>query len=102
MSKYDVKIKYSITFTTITPESAEHGDFADTGFEVEDDTDTLRDLLDIAENHGIVQNSTNDLTEWFSSNYVITDYSTGEEKQYCLHIKDISHRNRVAKYLRSI
>ena len=46
----DKKYQYSVTYQTITPESAENGDFDDSGFEVEKTIDELQDILQEAVN----------------------------------------------------
>ena len=60
-------LTWDITFDTITPESAERGNYADSGFEKENETGTLRDLIDDAKRYGIYGNAPNNRTRWFDS-----------------------------------
>jgi len=92
-----MKIKYSITYSTITPESCEIGDFEDTGFEIEPTTDDLDSIISTAQDLGIFQ----DVGNWFESEYQTEDYTTNEQKQYSLHFYDITDAsyNRIKKIL---
>lgn len=98
------------TYETITPESAEHGDFNSAGFcdrngnviseNSEQDPATIPDeeieqwneagdlyyCIDSAIDLGINFNSGN----WFSSHPEIKDYSTCEEISYNLHIDGLT------------
>jgi hypothetical protein len=99
-------------YTTVTPESAENGDFEDTGFTdggrnhltspVEfinsDDMGSLYDAVRLGIDLGI--------SEWvgngFESESSIIDYSIGEEISYSMHIKgfspgETSHIKRILK-----
>lgn len=109
-------IKYRITYSTITPESAEIGDHAEHGFFEEGgwrypmdsqgncdggeyvEAETLRDLLDTMRTHGIY---TCEGARWFYSDYEVEDYSTGEVVQYSLHLAPESERHfeRIAKFI---
>ena len=89
-----MKDRYSVTicYATITPESAENGDFADNGIE---DEFTEVFFSAIFDHNEIRWNS------WYLSDSHISDhtwlytipetrnYSTGEEIEYTLHIKRI-------------
>jgi len=79
-------MKYSITYQVVTPESAEIGDFEDTGFLVENDEDDLRYIICKAKGLGIVSRSQNDLTHWWESEDPGINYQTGEQTYYNLHI----------------
>lgn len=84
------KYLYSVTFETISPESAEVGDFESTGFEVEDSIDELQDILSIASyNYGINQKVSD--ASWSSSSPTMDkDYfEKGIEKYYTLFVKNI-------------
>lgn len=75
------------TYSEVTPESAEHGDFSDSGWEREKSTDwTLRDILRAVRDQGAesVQACANTLTIYGS--FSTECYKTGTEKQLCLHI----------------
>lgn len=88
---------YSITFETITPESAEHGDYHDAGFMVEEEEADLRTVIENAQSYGICEDS----GDWFSSVDPSHNYYTGEEIFYSLHLKGItpSTYNRIKKLL---
>jgi hypothetical protein len=87
------------TFSTITPESAEQGDFAETGFideegaEIEPDEDET--LAQAAarwlESEGASEASSTQFHRgvWYSTEYD-TDYRTGEEEQRSFHLKDFT------------
>lgn len=98
----DKKYQYSVTYQTITPESAEEGDFDDSGFEVEKTIDELQDILQEAVNrYGIHEpsstkneNGISSVTAgcWWSS--VSPDnnrdyFEKGIEKYYSLHIYNV-------------
>lgn len=86
----------SKTYQTVTPESAEHGDFADSGYEFEDVSYTFRELVDLIYHDGFIEpsifppKSGDDF--WLSSDYEIEDYSTGEEISYSIHLENKSPR----------
>ena len=109
-------IEFSFTYSTVTPESAEAGDFEDTGYYVdgweysirEDESradilanpqdyakvwkpGTMRDILTEAENLGIYANEGSD---WYYSGFQICDYRTGIEKEHCLHVKGMTDATR--------
>ena len=98
--------KIRIAFTKMTPESAEDGDVSERGWvdeegdEIEIDADDIEDAREIEDVDPITQavvtktvkwlrnrgayhpsSSEYDPNLWYSSNYEITDYSTGEEEQ---------------------
>jgi hypothetical protein len=98
-------------YTTVTPESAENGDFEDSGFTdsgrnrltspvefISDDMGSLYDAIRLGIDLGI--------SEWvgncFESESSIIDYSIGEEISYSMHIKgfspgELSHIKRILK-----
>ena len=107
-----MNITIDFTFQTTTPESAEHGDFAEHGFitpglwkyTVEDYERTvwklgdLRGLIDFARSLGICE------TEGASWAYSVgsdIDYSTGEETTYAMHIDGmtVSTKDRIYRLL---
>ena len=105
------KITYSITYNEITPESAEYGDFSDTGFSEEDSKCDFRELVDMLENIFCCSNSSPVSAcslefVWFSTEYSIECYASLTERQESLHIaKDaVSQRayRRALKYLKII
>ena len=89
------------TYSEVTPESAEHGDFSDSGWEQEKSNDwTLRDILRAVRDQGAesIQAHNDSLTiyGWFSTEC----YQTGTEKQLCLHITAKPHNiKRIEKII---
>jgi hypothetical protein len=92
--------KVSVTFSRVTPESAEHGDFSETGFESENVPMTLREVLGAIEREGFVNPScwpcnVDNFSRgrvWLSTEYATVDYRTGESEERSLHI-DAAPRN---------
>lgn len=94
MMRGDKKLKYGITYQTITPESAEHGDYDDAGWEVEEQVEDLSEILKIANNYGIYEPSSSRIMggEWWSSvdpSGTRSYYEKGEETYYSLHISHL-------------
>lgn len=98
----DKKYKYSITYQTVTPESAEDGDYADNGYVIQDEVEELQDILQEAVNrYGIYEPSSVGYKDgkrsvsagcWWSSTSPDTDrdyWEKGHEKYYSLHINNI-------------
>lgn len=85
-------IEVSITYETITPESAEHGDFADSGFESESEFYTFRELVSVLRQRFTqYSQSLGPYTAWmYASEYSEPDYRTGEETVRSIHLKDKS------------
>jgi hypothetical protein len=90
---------YSITFDVVTPESAENGDFAESGFISQDDVaETLADLADaISDNCGHVEANVYPFPAHgpigslaFYGVDPDVDYSTGAETRRALHVDNIS------------
>ncbi len=91
------------TFEVVTPESAEHGDFADSGWEDEEGYPVEPDYLDIEE-HGsesaaavalavdhigtCVEPSSSDWSPrtWYTDADGNQDYRTGAETRYAYHL----------------
>jgi hypothetical protein len=82
--------KFRVTYDITTEESAEQGDYAESGFAAPggwtfpaDDPGphemTLRDAISIA------GTGLEDCGRWFSSSDAHTDYRTGEETRYSVH-----------------
>ncbi len=83
----------SITYSEVTPESASIGDFSDTGFLREDETNwRLKDIIKEVENQGVeyIQDNHNSLSVY--GGFSIRDYYNGIEREECIHI-DASPRN---------
>ena len=91
-------ILISRTFATITPESAEQGDFDDRGFLSEREEVTFSELVDLMREHlqpsssGEVDNNT-----WFSTGFYTSDYRTATEREECIHFHNENPEN-VRKY----
>ncbi len=89
-------IEYSICYQTITHESAESGDYADSGFMVEKEKSRLRDIISEAKRqYGIVARASNDLTLWWESCDPERDYREGTETLYTLHIPAAARSKRL-------
>ena len=86
------------TFTEVTPESAENGDFSDSGFLAENEAVTFRELVELMRIHREPSNSGKISTNtWFSTYPEITDYSTCTETTESIHFCAENAEN-VAKY----
>jgi hypothetical protein len=75
------------TFEVITPESAESGDYAESGFDFENEPFTFRETVDLLKRHPVPSRSPcgdADACVWFTS-HPETDYRTGEETTYSVH-----------------
>lgn len=98
-------IKVNVTFQTVTPESADHGDYADSGFVAENmEFDDFADMVSYVESNGysLRNASVSPLTRdsmdenvWFSTDPEIEDYVTMEEITYSIHPSN----DRTARYL---
>ena len=101
-----MKFKASTTYSETTPESAEHGEFSDTGF-IEEDIifDDLRELIEYMQKHGFNVQCSQSLPitsqhAWFSTQWFTNDYSTGTDRQESIHIKTSAENlNRIAKLI---
>jgi hypothetical protein len=71
------------TYEIITPESAEHGEAAESGFCYEDDKVSFRDLVRLLGDHP-VPSCSHGIPNWASS-YPDVDYCTGEETINSIH-----------------
>jgi len=78
-----VKFNVNKTYTQVTPESAEHGDYSDTGFEFQDQQYTLRELINYIKQNGFVREAN---TDWLTTGYWTQCHYTGTEKCFDLHI----------------
>ena len=76
----------SISYSEITPESAQLSDFSETGFDNYGYFGTLRDALKAIEDNGWedIQNNGTALTVY--GNFYTSDYSTGTDRQECIHV----------------
>lgn len=82
----------SRTYSETTPESAADGDCSDNGFVFEDMEcelfEVLRELRDCSElsQFPVSLNSCDHV--WASTEYAVSDYADGTERQESVHIKD--------------
>ncbi len=75
----------SKTYAEITPESAEHGDWYDTGFVWEGEEFTFRELVEELSVHNLWQLA--DGADWLTTGFYTACYREGREREECLHIK---------------
>lgn len=93
--------RITTTFSQTTPESAEQGDYSDTGWIDEEGVDMNLDEYDreegltVAEktakwlfNEGASEGSSSHYHHgmWYSTEWSVNDYSTGEEEQRSFHL----------------
>lgn len=83
--------KVSKTYSKVTPESCELGDYSETGFEWEETSYNLQDLLHEVRDIGIASISHYDGHCTVYGYDFTSNYKTGESCQYALHI-DCSER----------
>lgn len=83
--------KVSKTYDVVTPESAEYGDFADSGFIYESTDMSLRDLLEEINSLGYYEHNSN---AFDNANHISLygvdseiDYSDASETREALHIE---------------
>lgn len=86
---------FNITYETITPESAEHGESLDSGFYMENIT--LREAYDFLRWEGYCEASDSNITtaRWLTF-YGEQSFSTGEQVNYSLHFPE-----KLSRYSRS-
>lgn len=77
--------KVSKTYAEVTPESAEHGDYDDTGFEWEDVEYTFRELVEELGGHDHWQ--LNEGADWLTTGFYTVCYRELREREECLHIE---------------
>lgn len=76
----------SRTYSEVTPESAEDGDTSDTGTIDERARYDFRQLIDLMRQHPEASASHGtDTRVWYSTGYQVDDYSTGTEREECIH-----------------
>jgi hypothetical protein len=80
-------VTFRVTYDVVTPESAEQGDYAESGYysrggwKHEDESSWT--LHEVVSQFG--RNSLEDNGRWFSSTDSDTDYRTGEDTSYSVH-----------------
>ena len=74
-------------YATVTPESAENGDFEDTGLVYQDADLTFRELVQELREFTSLSSShsTGSIGDWASTGFETSDYRTGEEREETLH-----------------
>ena len=95
---------FNVTFETITEKSAEHGEFEDIGFTMQDVS--LREAYDFLRfNAGHCEASCSDIRQarWLTF-YNEADFYTGEATNYGLHFPNItgSSRKRIARLFKCV
>ena len=91
------RLFFSVTYQTVTPESAEYGEFDDNGFMIEDiEPDDIQDIISLINNYRCFDWSCNDNSGWLSSDSEVINYSTMEEIMYSMH----ANNPRSARYLK--
>ena len=86
------------TFTEISEESAEHGDFSDSGFLSENESVTFRELVELMSEFRQPSQSPNDGSTRVSlSTGYDMDYMTGDSREESLHYSEDNSSN-AAKY----
>lgn len=97
------------TYETVTPESAENGDFEDCGFEdedgyrcVPDDQDETAVSLAVSflRDKGVTEPSSSPWSRgtWYSTESQVEDWQTAEEKSYSYHLKGFTEDQERAIY----
>lgn len=89
-------IKYRETFEIVTPESAEQGDVADSGFIDENAEATFRDMVKLLRGTE-PSNSPADASCWYTAYNFDHDYRTGAEESRSYHPADDSARRYMFK-----
>ena len=97
--------RITVTYSTITPESAESGDFDDTGWVDEEGIEIALDKWDRADGLTIAKKAAKILRDagaiepsssapgrgtWYSTGFTTSDYQTGEEREESYHLKGFS------------
>ena len=91
------RLSFNVTYQTVTQESAEYGEFDDSGFMFEDiEPDDIQDIISLINNYRCFDWSASNSSGWLSSDSEVTDYSTMEEIMYSLH----ANNPRSARYLK--
>jgi len=75
-------------YSECTPESAEDGDFSDSGFVYESEELEVQELAREIRLGGFYREG---CTEWLSTGFHTSDYSTGTEREETLHFHRDNH-----------
>ena len=81
-----------ITYQDVTPESAEHGDYDDVGWEIEPCEYSLRDLHDLILDRQYLWEMY-DLHSWYTNAEVVS-YMEMRTRSYVLHVKVPNGRSK--------
>ena len=103
MKKFNEVFLVSETFNETTPKSASQGDFSDNGFISKDTPYTLKEVLQLIESGQYIEWSSSDPqpNDYISTDYYISDYETGTERQESAHITGaVKNLNRLFKILK--
>lgn len=91
-------ILISRCYSETTPESAEEGDFSDTGFVYDSCEFTFRELVrELREFTSLSCSHYSGVSTWACSGFEATDYSTGTEREETLHFSR-ENAPRLGKY----
>lgn len=85
---------YNVTYTRVTQESASIGDFESSGFKIEDESGTLGEIVEMANQFGIEPRSSTDGTNWWESEGN-QDPLSGATTEFGLHLKKMDGTNIV-------
>lgn len=87
------------TFSRTTPESAEEGEFSETGFEWENAEVTFHELVELMESHynPSCYPADGGIYEWYSTNFEVIDYQEMIEEETSIHYSS-DNPPRKAKY----
>lgn len=84
----------SQTYQIVSEESAEHGDFEDTGFDWEDVPHTFKEVVDLIKDCGFIHKSdSHGVPRWLSTEDDI-DFQTGDRESKSLHPASDSRSQR--------
>ena len=90
-------------YSEITPDSAEDGDFSDTGYVTDPRWMTLEDVLhELRDCTEISSNGKLTGYEWARTGYSVSDYQDGTEREETVHIKSASGVALAPRNLRRI
>ncbi len=79
--------RVSKTYSTVSPESAERGDFCDSGYVYENKACSLHEVLELVADHGCFDNfQDNGIYQDLYQIEREIDYSNAHETSECLHI----------------
>lgn len=82
------------TYSEVTPESSEEGDFSDNGFISEAEEVSFSELVSLMREHRQPSNSrNNDINTWYSTGFYTSDYSTATEREECIHFSRNNTKN---------